>query len=185
MKKLSNLAGMLLLFLFFNSCQKQEDLVLSNETAVVEETANTTKLKSVSTTALSYMNTLFNVDFSKNKVGSYSKSLWYADWNSPYWANSAIGYGKIEANGSNKYLKEVFPAGTFLLTGAGTQWEAKFDKGYDELYLTYKVKFSKGFANITTMVNYLALLVGNVQTQVICQPVRMDGQPDICFMVRL
>jgi hypothetical protein len=145
MKKLSYLSGVILLFL--SSCQKQEDLVLNTEATVSEQTEQTTKLKSASTTATSYMNVVFNVDFSKNPVGSYSKSLWYADWNHPYWANSAIGYGKIEASGSNKYLKETFPKGTFLLTGAGTQWEAILSKGYDELYLTYKVKFSKGFTN--------------------------------------
>ncbi len=90
---------------------------------------------------------IFRHDFSNNTPGSYKKNEWSEDWNKPNWANQTLGYGDIIEDGSNKYLQETFPPGTFLLKGSGTQWHARFSKGYEELYLSYRIKFSSGFIN--------------------------------------
>lgn len=90
---------------------------------------------------------VFSHDFENNRPGEYSDPDWKRDWNNPSWANKDAGYGKIVEENGNKYIREDFPAGTFLLDGSGTQWHVVFDKGYDELYLSFRVKFSSGFSN--------------------------------------
>jgi len=92
-------------------------------------------------------NIIFTHNFEENTVGSYVENEWKQDWNSPSWANKSLGLGIIEKdNSENKYLKIPFPEGMFFLE-SGVQWHCKFDKGYEELYLTYRVKFSSGFNN--------------------------------------
>ncbi len=90
---------------------------------------------------------IFQHDFSNNTPGDYKKEEWYRDWNKPNWASQSLGYGRILQQGDNKYLQETFPPETFMLKGSGVQWQAKFSQGYEELYLSYRVKFSSGFAN--------------------------------------
>jgi hypothetical protein len=90
---------------------------------------------------------VFYHDFNNNTPGDYREYEWGADWNYPEWANHDIGYGYILEENGNKVMRESFPPGTFELEDAGVQWAAPLDSGYDELYLTYRVKFSSGFTN--------------------------------------
>lgn len=90
---------------------------------------------------------VFRQDFETSIPGEYSEIDWKKDWNNPTWANKDVGYGKIVRENGNIFLQEDFPPGTFLLTGSGVQWHAVFSKGYDELYLSYRVRFSDGFSN--------------------------------------
>jgi len=89
---------------------------------------------------------IFAHDFENNTLGDYREDEMKSDWNHPSWANHSLGYGIIEENSGNKYLKIPFPEGHFFLE-SGVQWHCVFDKGYNELYLTYRVKFSSGFVN--------------------------------------
>lgn len=94
-----------------------------------------------------YFDIVFKQDFSLCACGQYFKDEWAKDWNSPKWANNNAGYGYILQEGQEQFLKEGFAAGTFGLNGSGTQWHAVFQQGYDELFFSYKVRFSKGFLN--------------------------------------
>jgi hypothetical protein len=85
-------------------------------------------------------------NFNKNANGKYLENEWRKDWNSPSWADNAFGYGKIIQQGSNKYLDQSYAAGSFKAID-GYSWQTKFEQGYEELYLSYKVKFSDGFTN--------------------------------------
>jgi len=92
-------------------------------------------------------NIVFNHDFNNNTPGDYREDEWRADWNYPSWADHDIGYGYIIEENGNNVIRESFPPGTFELDDAGIQWLTPLDSGYDELYLTYRVKFSSGFTN--------------------------------------
>lgn len=184
MKKTNFLGA--ILFLFFASCERQDELIISEQTNTTEfslqdsivtdtlindtilvgdsiknqvgdelVTEDSTTLypllTSVSETKAKANASMFNIiysqDFNNNSLGAYKKEEWKLDWNSPGGANEANGLGVMVANGSGKYLKEVFPKNKFGLKYAGVQWQAPLKNGYNELYLTYKIKFSKGFTN--------------------------------------
>jgi hypothetical protein len=100
----------------------------------------------ISQTQSELFNIVFHHDFENNTPGDYRVEEWRADWNYPPWANHDIGYGDIIEENGNKVLRESFPPGTFELDDAGVQWLAPIG-GYDELYLTFRVKFSSGFTN--------------------------------------
>jgi hypothetical protein len=183
-----------ILFLFFASCERQDELIIDNPTkanevgmpdsmyrdSVLTDTlirdtisgSDTVRIPNVNDsitnedptafypeesslimvneakqTNASMFNIIYAQNFNKNTTGSYRQDEWRADWNSPGWANSVNGFGVIAVNGSGKYLKEMFPKNKFGLKYAGVQWQAPLNNGYNELYLTYKVKFSKGFTN--------------------------------------
>lgn len=89
---------------------------------------------------------IYNLSFAKNTVGSYKETEWQSDWNDPAWANHNNGYGRIAEENANKYLNLNFAAGAFEVSG-GYQWQSKFAKGYDELYFSYRIRFSSGFTS--------------------------------------
>lgn len=99
----------------------------------------------VSNNANNY-NIIYKLDFTRNTTGSYKESEWRTDWNNPSWASKKQGYGKIVEAGSNKILVHTFAAGSFMASG-GYQWPMKLKQGYEELYFSYKVKFSSGFSS--------------------------------------
>ena len=41
-------------------------------------------------------------------------------------------------------MRVYFPAG-WGNRGRGAQWQSRFDKNYEEVYYSYKIKFSSGF----------------------------------------
>lgn len=153
MRKTYLLAGAL--FLTLASCEKQDELVVQTqiptpaETEVVNQDTSIqdSALKKATVTKLSDFNIVYSETFDDNTVGPYRQNEWEQDWNFPGWANKANGLGSIVEYNNNKFLKESFPKNKFGLKYAGVQWQAPLDKGYEELYLSYRVKFSKGFVN--------------------------------------
>jgi hypothetical protein len=164
MKKIFYSAGIILALLA--SCEPQDELLVTNPTSGIDSIASVSKDKdtivpvqttkpdsivpgtvnsAVPNNAANY-NIIFKQDFSKNTTGTYKASEWKADWNSPSWASADHGYGKIVEEGTNKVLVHTFAAGSFQAVG-GYQWPVRFGKGYDELYLSFKVKFSSGFSS--------------------------------------
>lgn len=90
---------------------------------------------------------IYSHNFENDTEGAYKETEWKRDWNNPTWANHALGYGKILNENSSKNLQIKFPKGEMGMDSSGVQWHGKFSQGYDELYLTYKIKFSSGFSN--------------------------------------
>jgi hypothetical protein len=148
MKKVILSAGVMLAMLA--SCETNDELTIvpatpnTDSVSVVapEAPANANEMAGTSD---SY-NIIYSQNFNNNNSGEYSKEQWKEDWNSPSWANHAYGYGKMIVEGTNKYMTQSFPAGAFL-AGDGYQWHGKFNKGYDELYFSFRVKFSSGFTS--------------------------------------
>jgi len=149
MKKLFYLACTL--FIVCVSCEQQDELILvpkQNVSDSIVQIPISATSKSIAVKAENF-NVIFSQNFNNNTPGSYSKTEWKEDWNSPSWANNSLGYGKIVQENSNKYLSETFPAGSFGATNGGYQWHGKFDAGYKELYFSFRVKFSDGFGSRT------------------------------------
>lgn len=90
---------------------------------------------------------IYSHNFENDTEGAYKETEWKRDWNNPTWANHALGYGKILTENSSKNLQIKFPKGEMGMDSSGVQWHGKFSQGYDELYLSYKIKFSAGFTN--------------------------------------
>lgn len=94
-----------------------------------------------------YFQFIFYQDFEDNMPGEYTLAEWEQDWNNPLWANYANGLGIIVENDDNKFLKIEFPPGSFLLDNSGVQWLTSLDSTYNELYFSYRIKFSQDFIN--------------------------------------
>lgn len=150
MKKLILSVGVIVAML--TSCETNDELIVLPKTDIEKvaqiENDSTSQVKTATSYLLSNeskFNFVFRSDFSRNTVGSYKESEWKIDWKSPAWANHKYGYGKIVQEGTNKYLMLTHYAGSFG-AGDGYQWDTKFGTGYNELYLSYRIKFSSGFA---------------------------------------
>lgn len=85
---------------------------------------------------------IFQQNFTNTTIGDYIYSEWQRDWNYPTSANHALGYGTIVLDNGNKVLRHVYPAGTYKLSQHGGQWTAKFAQGYDDLWFSYRIKFT-------------------------------------------
>jgi hypothetical protein len=148
---------------FFTACGSKEEILVLQKTqkqdSIPTQPNTDTSLKTdtvisvkppdpivVPTNNLEKVNLIFKLNFNTNAVGAYKEGEWNIDWKNPEWANNALGYGKIVQEGTNRVLSQSYPAGSFL-AAEGYQWHAKFSQGYNELYLSYKVKFSSGFTN--------------------------------------
>lgn len=155
MKKVLLCAGVMLSLLVSCETEKEElvpevSKVDSSKLVLPDVTPDSSSIRDA-TTYLSLSNAdkfniVFQQDFNNNTGGNYKESEWKADWNNPSWANHNLGYGIMAVSGSNKYLAQPFPAGSFGVSG-GYQWQGRFSKGYDELYFSYRIKFSSGFSN--------------------------------------
>lgn len=154
MKKMLLTAGVIVSLLA--SCEtEKEDLIVTSTQADTKAilTQNADQDSSQIKQASSYLmltnqdkfNIVFSQDLNNDKSGSYLESEWKGDWNA-LWANHNLGYGSIATSGTNKYLTQSFPAGAFGVS-KGYQWMIKFSKGYNELYFSYRIKFSSGFTN--------------------------------------
>lgn len=157
MKKVNLLSVLFLSFIW--SCDKQEMSVIPTKPINIDSTQifsasgvdgsvnDSAKILQAKTMGMEAFNIVFALNFNNRPAGNYTTADWNADWNYPSWANHDIGYGTILNNSSNgnKYLQEKFPKGTFLLTNVGTQWLSKLKQSSNEYYLSYRVKFSKGF----------------------------------------
>ncbi len=88
----------------------------------------------------------FRQDFNDDPLGTYVNDTWAEDWGHPNWSNSDNGFGYI-LSGESNYLEIPFPKNSFFFDGSGVQWQTLFDKGYDELYFSYRIRISDGFQN--------------------------------------
>lgn len=115
-------------------------IILSNTLFLKAQRSDTAILSQIFDIAFSH-------DFENNTPGDYKISEWRRDWNNPRWANRSLGFGKIIEDKFSKYLQIKLPKGEMGLDSSGVQWPVKLNQSYDELYLSYRIKFSKGFKN--------------------------------------
>jgi hypothetical protein len=91
---------------------------------------------------------IFENTFNTDPTGLYTLSELQNDWNSPPWENG-IAEGHVSIiDGAEAYegksLRVLYPEG-WSQTGRGAQWILYFNEVYDELYVSYRIKFGDGF----------------------------------------
>lgn len=89
---------------------------------------------------------VFRNDFDDDAIGSYAD---LQDWNEPAWDNG-VGDGRVEiVVGADAYsgrsLRVHYPQGGVGPSDGGAQWQTDLDGSYDELWLSYRVRFGPGF----------------------------------------
>lgn len=94
-----------------------------------------------------FASVLFQNDFEDDPVGTYTTANLAADWNSPSW-NDGVDEGRVAIVADNnsfgsKSLVVKYEEGQ--TTGSKAQWKLELDAGYDELFLTYRVRFHDNF----------------------------------------
>ena len=94
---------------------------------------------------------VFENNFDHHSAGVYTEAQLEADWNAPPWDNG-VGEGRVEIvegaeafGGSGSALAVHYPADSFGVRGTGAQWQLELEEEYEELVVSYRVKFRDGF----------------------------------------
>jgi len=98
-------------------------------------------------TPVAFAVVLYENDFEDDPVGTYTVGNLAADWNSPSW-NDGVDEGRVaitdDANAfGSKSLVVTYPEGE--TTGAKSQWKLDLGAGYEELFLSYRIRFGENF----------------------------------------
>ena len=92
---------------------------------------------------------LFVQDFDDSPLGTYSTDQLDTDWMNPPWSNGVSdGRCSIIADGeefSGRSLRVLYPEGSVGPGEGGAQWRLELGDSYDELYLSYRLKFASGY----------------------------------------
>ncbi len=89
---------------------------------------------------------IFWQDFQDNAVGGYPVTTSNEDWNDP--DRNFRKTTTMRQEGDNIFMRSKFEPDTFSIgNGSGFIVYDKLPQGYEELYLTYKVRFSYTFAS--------------------------------------
>lgn len=90
---------------------------------------------------------LYENDFEDDPVGTYSVSNLNADWNSPN-GETGVAEGRVAITNDvdaygGKSLVVTYPEGES--NNGKSQWKLDLDQGYEELYLSYRIRFDDNF----------------------------------------
>jgi len=91
---------------------------------------------------------IFRNDFNDDPTGKYTLDNLNADWNNPNWSHG-VREGRVfivegEEAFEGKSMRVFYPVG-WHTRGRGAQWVLRLDKAYDELYISFRLKFIKNF----------------------------------------
>ena len=92
---------------------------------------------------------LLHVDFDETALGEYTAAAFHADWPTAEWV-IGLGTGRAEViEGAGAYagrsLRLKYPAGTYGSRNQAIQSEIDLPRSYDELYVSYRVRFDEAF----------------------------------------
>lgn len=92
---------------------------------------------------------ILKVDFDKDSTGAYTKSAMDAEWKWVQWA-SGLTEGRVHiVEGTEAYsgksLRILYPKGSVGPSQGGAQWLVNLPKSFEELYVSFRVKFGTGF----------------------------------------
>ena len=91
----------------------------------------------------------FSNNFDQDPTGTYTVDEMEADWNAPSWDNGvedgrvSIIEGPDACDGRS--LRVVYPQGGVGPSEGGAQWKLALDTTYDQLFLSYWLRFDEGF----------------------------------------
>jgi len=90
----------------------------------------------------------FRLNFSSSPLGEYDIADVERDWPGVLWASPGGRVNVVEENG-DRFLRVNYPQGGVGPREGGAQWKVDFMDAfgttYDELYLSYKLRFANGF----------------------------------------
>lgn len=91
---------------------------------------------------------VFHHDFQNDTPGEYRENEWRRDWQNPVriYKDENLKYGDILTEGDNKFLRFTFPEGSFLYSSM-YQWFLELPQRYNDLYLSYRVRYSPNFTS--------------------------------------
>lgn len=95
--------------------------------------------------------TLIDVDFNNRGASTYTEDQVEEDFGELRFSNGVdegwvqIVTGSQAFGGTGSAIRVRYPAGGEGPGEGGAQWIVEFDEGYDEAYLSYRVKFAAGF----------------------------------------
>jgi hypothetical protein len=92
---------------------------------------------------------VYHNDFNDDPLGTYTVARLRADWLNPTWENGvsqgrAVIIGEPEAY-EGRSLRIHYPAGSVGPQPGGAQWQLHFNRSYEELYCSYRIRFGHGF----------------------------------------
>ncbi len=142
------------------SNQKNEESTTGSTTTSVSINTTTTSAASQQTTAttaqrvkpapksttkpIDTRDAAMAIDFNALESGPYRESQIKNSWPGVAWANDGQRVEIIAAD-NDKFLRVAYPKGSVGPSEGGAQWLVEFDDSYDELYLSYKVRFGPNF----------------------------------------
>jgi len=95
---------------------------------------------------------LLDVDFDHyTESGLYTEDQLDDDFNNPPWEDGvregriSIVTGAEAYGGTGASLAVSYPGGEYGTKGTGGQWKAYFDRSVEEAYMSFRIKFKKGF----------------------------------------
>lgn len=90
---------------------------------------------------------LMDADFQARSPGVYTQAMVAGDFSgTPGWNNGLDqGRATIVDEAGNRFLRVTYPAGIYGPTDGGVQFIVPLAGSFDELYLSYRVRFAAGF----------------------------------------
>ncbi len=99
--------------------------------------------------SLDDLNVILKHNFESNTPGDYKLSEWEKDWSYPEWDNRQteldISQDPNDQENSSKLLQVYYPANSLGPSEGGTNWWTGLNGKYDEMYVSYDIKFMPGF----------------------------------------
>jgi len=97
---------------------------------------------------------IFANDFNNDPLGTYTVQNLSADWRNPPW-NNGVSQGRVsivsDPDGrAGNSLRVFYPQGVFGPEGGGAQWKLDLGGSYEQLFLSYRVRFEPGFDFVRT-----------------------------------
>lgn len=90
---------------------------------------------------------ILRVDFQERAAGVYTSEMVGEDFGAlPTW-NDGLDEerARVVVQGSQRFLRVTFEGNAFGPVNGGVQFKVPLPKGYDELYLSYRVRFAQNF----------------------------------------
>jgi len=92
---------------------------------------------------------VFNLGFNDSPLGEYTSEDVERDWPGTAWSKTDGRVTVYEEENGNRFIRVKYPKGGVGPAKGGAQWKMNFDeafgKNFDELYISYKVRFRSGF----------------------------------------
>ena len=101
--------------------------------------------------ALGQGDVIYENNFDQHSEGLYTEAQLEADWNAPPWDDGVregrvtIVEGAAAFGGSGSSMAVSYPAGEHGTKETGAQWKLFLNDEYEELFVSYRVKFRNGF----------------------------------------